>query len=180
MNRNMVVGLIGGAVAATALGGVAGYRALSEPAYAEVIAVDAVTETVKIPREECREIAVQARAPVQDEHRVAGTALGAIAGGLLGNQVGGGSGKTLATVAGAAAGGYAGNRAQKSMQESDTVTRMETRCQTVNDTETRTLGYDVRYRLDDKEGVVRVAQPPAGNRIPVEDGQLKIETLPAS
>ena len=35
-------------------------------------------------------------------------------GGLLGNQIGGGNGKTLATVAGAAAGGLAGNSIEKS------------------------------------------------------------------
>lgn len=38
---------------------------------------------------------------------------GAVIGGLLGNQVGGGTGKTLATVGGAAAGGYVGNEVQK-------------------------------------------------------------------
>lgn len=38
---------------------------------------------------------------------------GALAGGLLGNQVGGGTGKTIATVGGAAAGGYVGNEVQK-------------------------------------------------------------------
>lgn len=38
---------------------------------------------------------------------------GAVVGGLLGHQVGGGTGKTLATVGGAAAGAYAGNEVQK-------------------------------------------------------------------
>jgi outer membrane lipoprotein SlyB len=38
---------------------------------------------------------------------------GALVGGLLGHQVGGGSGKTLATIGGAAAGGYVGNEVQK-------------------------------------------------------------------
>jgi outer membrane lipoprotein SlyB len=38
---------------------------------------------------------------------------GAVVGGLLGNQVGGGSGRTLATVGGAVAGGYVGNEVQK-------------------------------------------------------------------
>ena len=38
-----------------------------------------------------------------------GIVLGAIAGGLLGHTVGGGSGRTLATVAGAVGGGFAGN-----------------------------------------------------------------------
>lgn len=42
-----------------------------------------------------------------------GVVAGAVVGGLLGNQVGGGSGKTLATVAGAVGGGYAGNAIEK-------------------------------------------------------------------
>jgi outer membrane lipoprotein SlyB len=39
----------------------------------------------------------------------AGVIAGAVIGGLLGNQIGAGSGKAAATVAGVAAGGYAGN-----------------------------------------------------------------------
>ena len=58
---------------------------------------------------------------VQDVHSVkrkgeggaAGMVGGAVVGGLLGHQVGGGKGKTLATVGGAAAGAYAGNEVQK-------------------------------------------------------------------
>lgn len=42
-----------------------------------------------------------------------GVVAGAVVGGLLGNQVGGGKGKTLATVAGAVGGGYAGNEIEK-------------------------------------------------------------------
>lgn len=38
---------------------------------------------------------------------------GAVLGGLLGSQVGGGNGKKLATVGGAVAGGYAGNEIEK-------------------------------------------------------------------
>ncbi|MBC7415705.1 MAG: glycine zipper 2TM domain-containing protein [Herminiimonas sp.] len=45
---------------------------------------------------------------VADMHPV-GTGIGAVAGGLLGNQIGGGNGKKLATVAGVLLGGYAGN-----------------------------------------------------------------------
>jgi uncharacterized protein YcfJ len=43
---------------------------------------------------------------------------GAVIGGLLGNQVGGGTGKKLATVGGAAAGGYAGNQVEKNAKKS--------------------------------------------------------------
>ncbi len=42
-----------------------------------------------------------------------GIGVGAVVGGLLGNQVGGGSGKTLATIAGAVGGGYLGNEIAK-------------------------------------------------------------------
>ncbi|KAF1045145.1 MAG: hypothetical protein GAK35_01471 [Herbaspirillum frisingense] len=42
-----------------------------------------------------------------------GIAGGAVVGGLLGNQVGGGTGRTLATIAGAVGGGYAGNEIEK-------------------------------------------------------------------
>ncbi|HEX2530630.1 MAG TPA: glycine zipper 2TM domain-containing protein [Burkholderiaceae bacterium] len=42
-----------------------------------------------------------------------GVAAGAVLGGALGNQVGGGKGRTLATVAGAVGGGYAGNEIEK-------------------------------------------------------------------
>jgi hypothetical protein len=42
-----------------------------------------------------------------------GIAAGAVVGGVLGNQVGGGNGKTLATVAGVVGGGYLGNEVGK-------------------------------------------------------------------
>jgi uncharacterized protein YcfJ len=47
------------------------------------------------------------------EGGAAGVVGGALVGGLVGNQFGGGNGKTLATVGGAVAGGFAGNEVQK-------------------------------------------------------------------
>jgi len=174
MNKSMLTGVIAGAVAVTAIGGVASYKALNpEPQFAEVLAVEPVTETTKTPRQVCDDVVVREQAPVKDPNRIAGTAAGAVAGGLLGSQIGGGSGRTLATVAGAAAGGYAGNQVQKNMQEKDTVSRTETRCKTVYESNTKTVGYDVRYRLGKEEGQVRMDHPP-GPRIPVKDGQLQL------
>ncbi|MBO9664859.1 MAG: glycine zipper 2TM domain-containing protein [Dokdonella sp.] len=63
-----------------------------------------------------------------DKHRVAGTAIGAVAGGLVGHQIGGGKGKTLATVGGAVAGGVVGNKVQKSHQNRHATYTMERRC----------------------------------------------------
>ena len=175
MNKSMLTGVIAGAVAVTAIGGVAGYKALNpEPEFAEVLAVEPVSETTKTPREVCSDVVVNEQAPVKDPNRIAGTAVGAVAGGLLGNQVGGGTGRTLATVAGAAAGGYAGNQVQKNLQEKNTVSRTETRCKTAYESHTRTVGYDVRYRLGKEEGQVRMDHQP-GPSIPVKDGQLQLD-----
>ncbi|HEX7972481.1 MAG TPA: glycine zipper 2TM domain-containing protein [Thiobacillus sp.] len=180
MNKSMLTGVVLGAIAVTAIGGVAGYKALNpKPEFADVLAVQPVTQTTKTPKKECRDVVVNERAPVKDTNRVAGTAIGAVAGGLLGHQIGGGSGRTLATVAGAAAGGYAGNQVQKNMQEKDTVSRTETRCKTVYESHTTTIGYDVRYRLGKEEALVRMDHPP-GPRIPVKDGQLQLNAPPAS
>ena len=48
-----------------------------------------------------------------------GRVLGAIAGGLLGNQVGGGSGRTAATIAGTILGGYIGGNIGRQMDDGD-------------------------------------------------------------
>jgi uncharacterized protein YcfJ len=180
MNKSMLTGVIAGAVAVTALGGVAGYKALHpEPQFADVLAVKPVTETTRTPKQACHDVVVNEQAPVKDPNRIAGTAIGAVAGGLLGHQIGGGTGRTLATVGGAAAGGYAGNQVQKSMQEKDTVSRTETRCKTVYESHTKTIGYDVRYRLGKEEGEVRMDHAP-GPRIPVKDGKLQLAAPAAS
>jgi outer membrane lipoprotein SlyB len=55
-----------------------------------------------------------------------GVAGGAVVGGLLGNQIGGGTGRTLATVAGAVGGGYAGNEIEKNVRKT-TVTQVRVR-----------------------------------------------------
>ena len=83
---------------------------------------------------------------------------GAVLGGILGNQVGGGTGRTLATVAGAVGGGYAGNEVEKRTRGGDT-------------------SYEVRVRMED--GNVRSFpynnQPNwnVGDRVRVVDGYLQ-------
>lgn len=49
----------------------------------------------------------------QAQYHPVGIGVGAVVGGLLGNQVGGGNGRTLATIAGALGGGYVGNEVAK-------------------------------------------------------------------
>ena len=97
MNTAMVKGiLIGGLVTVgITAGGMVGYQAYTQPKYAEVLAVKPVTETVKQAREECRDVAVQRKAPVKDENRIAGTVIGGVIGGALGSTIGGGRGQTV-------------------------------------------------------------------------------------
>lgn len=175
MNRSMMAGIGIGIASALALSAAAsGSLFTPQPTFAEVIASKPVTETIQTPRQECRNVTVTHRKPVQDEHKILGTVVGAALGGVVGHQFGGGSGKKVATAAGAVAGGYAGNQVQGNMQAGDTYTTTEQRCKTVQDTSVNTIGYDVTYRLAGQEGVIRMKQAP-GATIPVKDGKLVID-----
>jgi uncharacterized protein YcfJ len=171
MKQPLLIGLVTGAALATSVGVFAGYKALSEPDFAEVLAVQPIMETVKTPRQVCEDVSVTHTREAKDQKKIAGTVIGAVVGGVLGSQVGSGDGRKVATAAGAAAGGYAGNRIQDRMQKGNTYTTTEQRCQTVYDTHQKQVGYDVRYRLDDVEGSVQMDHHP-GERIAVQDGQL--------
>jgi uncharacterized protein YcfJ len=176
MDKSMMKGVAIGGIAMVVLGaGGVTYQQMSKPKLAEVVAAKEVFETVVTPREHCEDVQVQQQAPVKDKNRLAGTAIGAVAGGLIGSQIGGGKGKTLATVGGAAAGGYAGNQVQKGMQERDVVTKTERRCKMVNDKSQKLVGYNVTYKLDGKDGTVRTSFKP-GTTLPVKDG--KVDTTP--
>jgi uncharacterized protein YcfJ len=173
MDKSLIKGIATGGVAMVVLGasGFGGYKTLTQPKVAEVVAVKEVMETVTTPREKCEDVQVQHQAPVKDKHRIAGSVVGGLAGGLLGSAVGGGTGKKVATVAGAAAGGYAGNQVQKNMQRKDVVTKTEQRCRTVNEKSQKLAGYDVTYRFNGKDGVLRTSSRP-GPTLPVRDGKV--------
>ena len=178
MDKGMLKGIVIGGIAMVVLGagGVTGYRTLTKPKFAEVVAVKEAKETITTPREKCEQVVVQKQAPVKDTHRATGTIVGGVAGGLLGSTIGGGKGKTVATIAGAAAGGYAGNQVQKNMQQKDVVTTTERQCKTVQDKSQKLVGYNVTYRLDGKEGTVRSAIKP-GDTLPVKDGKVDTAAL---
>lgn len=67
----------------------------------------------------------------RDQNRIAGTATGAVIGGLLGNQIGKGNGRKLATAGGAVAGGLVGRNVQGRNQERNGQRVVETRCERV-------------------------------------------------
>jgi len=171
MNRSLITGLVVGGVVVTAAGAFAGYQVVSDRNSAEVLDVEQITRTVKVPRQVCSDVVVSHEADTNDPRRVTGTVIGAVAGGVLGNQIGDGSGQTVATVAGAAAGGYAGSKIQKHLQEGKTTQSVEQRCRTVYDSVDKADGYEVRYRLGDQVRTVKLDYDP-GRSIPVENGLL--------
>jgi len=171
MNKSLITGLVVGGVAVTAAGAFAGYQAMDNRRSAEVLNVEQLTRTVRTPRQVCNDEIVTSQAPTKDPNRVTGAVLGAVVGGVIGNQIGHGTGQTVATVAGAAAGGYAGSKIQKHMQDDKATQTIEQRCRTVYDSVEKPDGYEVRYRLGDREGTVRMDHDP-GRSIPVENGEL--------
>ena len=173
MNKSMLAGVGIGVAAALSVAAVASLDVFSTvPRYAQVLSATPIHESVKTPRQQCRNVTVTHRRPVQDENRIAGSVLGAVAGGVLGHQIGNGRGKDVATVVGALGGGYAGNQVQGSMQNNDTYTTTQQRCSTVYDKSQKLLGYDVTYKIGDQQGRVRMDKDP-GTQIPVDrNGQL--------
>ena len=78
MNKSLIIGLAVGATAVTAAGAFAGYRMVTGPSGAEVVSVKALTRTIKTPRRDCHDEQVSHTRQPKDEHRLAGTAIGAV------------------------------------------------------------------------------------------------------
>ncbi|GAB2550798.1 glycine zipper 2TM domain-containing protein [Rhodanobacter koreensis] len=159
----------GAAAAVSGASDDAGANADNGVRYAKVVSVDPVRQTVNNPRQVCHDQTVTHTAPPKDQHRIAGTAIGAVAGGLLGHMVGGGKGNTLATVAGAVGGGYAGNRIEASRQQPQVTSSVERQCSTVQNTGSQIVAYDVRYVYNGVTRTVRMDHDP-GDRVQVQEG----------
>ncbi|HSC16418.1 MAG TPA: glycine zipper 2TM domain-containing protein, partial [Gammaproteobacteria bacterium] len=121
MNKSMLMGLVAGIGVATA-GGVLGYQYLGEQGADTAVEADdaaaasaapaaPAARTATAPAQECWDEEVADTAAPKDEHRVAGTAIGAVVGGAIGKELGDGD-SDLATAAGAAAGALLGRKAQ--------------------------------------------------------------------
>jgi uncharacterized protein YcfJ len=90
----------------------------------------------------------------------AGTVLGAIAGGVIGHQVGNGRGNDVATAAGAIGGGIAGNQIERNREDRPSG---EQRCRTVSDSgagSDQVVAYDVRYEYRGREFTTRLNHQP--------------------
>src|SRR5688572_23571318 len=137
MNKSMLMGLVAGIGVATA-GGVLGYQYLGERGPDTAVEADdaaaatsaaPAARTAAAPAQECWDEEVTDTAAPKDEHRVAGTAIGAVVGGAIGKDVGD---RDITTAAGAAAGALIGRKVQEEIQENNadkrTTTTVERRC----------------------------------------------------
>ena len=174
MNRNLLMGVVVGAVAATAIGTIASSRWGVADDYADVVAVEPLLRTVREPRDVCREEVVEVQKPVKDKHQITGTVAGAVIGGVLGNQVGDGSGQDIATAGGAVAGGYAGNKIQEKIQQGNTEQQVRQVCETVYDSREVADGYQVTYELDGEQYTIHMDADP-GRRLALENGKPDLD-----
>jgi uncharacterized protein YcfJ len=137
MSKSMLMGVVAGVGVATA-GGVLGYQFLGQQEGAEVaVETEAPatsaratrTAAAPAPTEECWDEEVTVTADPKDQHRIAGTAIGAVVGGAIGKDVGD---RDITTAAGAAAGALIGRKIQERVQENNaderTTTTIERRC----------------------------------------------------
>jgi uncharacterized protein YcfJ len=132
----------------------------STPVYAEV----------QVPRTECTTQTVVTERPASAEKpNLVGTGVGAVAGGLLGHTVGGGSGRTAATAVGAVAGALVGNEVAKRSANghAERAPAEVQNCQTVKETQSRLVGYRVQYEYGGREFESIVRGYP-GSTLPVQ------------
>src|SRR5260370_30313185 len=115
MNKSLLSGLIIGVAVAAGAGAIASFTLHRQPDYAKVIEVTPLTKTISTPRQSCHDETVTHKRQARDSHQVIGTGAGAVLGGVIGHQIGGGSGRSIATVARPAPGRHRGQRIQKTV-----------------------------------------------------------------
>ncbi|MCS5781227.1 glycine zipper 2TM domain-containing protein [Klebsiella pneumoniae subsp. pneumoniae] len=139
--------------------------------------VHRLKQTVKPPRQECRNVTVTHRRPVQDENRIAGSVLERGGGRVIGHQFGGGHGRSVATV-GRCAGRRLCKRTRSRARCEDNDTRTPppgSAAKTVYDKSDKMLGYDVTYKIERSAGKIRMDHDP-GSQIPLDNnGQLVLD-----
>lgn len=135
-------------LALISLGSIAGAQEIGK-----VISSTQVIQQVSVPRQVCS----QEQVAVQSNKSGAGAAMGAIAGGAIGNQIGGGSGKAAATILGIFGGAILGDKIEGApVPQTQTVQT----CTTQNMIENRVIGYNVTYEFNGKQYNVQMPHDP--------------------
>ena len=159
---------------AVVLGATLAAQAAQAVEYATVVSSTPVIASVPVSRQQCSE----GSQIVQQQPSGAGAVIGAIAGGLLGNTVGGGFGRAAATGIGAVAGSVVGNQVEANGTPAAEVPVR--RCQTLTSYENRTVGYDVMYEYAGQRYSTRMARDPGKQfAVNVQPADAASTSLPA-
>ncbi|MBV5296116.1 MAG: glycine zipper 2TM domain-containing protein [Curvibacter lanceolatus] len=170
MNKHFVFGL---ALLSTAV--MAGNASAQE--MARVLSTTPIIQQVAVPQQVCTNQQVATPGGTSG----AGAAMGAVAGGALGNAVGGGSGKAIATVLGVVGGAVLGNSIEGPSQPQ---VRNVQNCSTQTMYENRTVAYNVSYEYAGRQYTVQMPNDP-GQYLPVQvspviNGRVSHPSYPAS
>jgi uncharacterized protein YcfJ len=118
-----------------------------------VISSVQVIQQVSVPRQVC----AQEQVAVQPNKSGAGAAMGAIAGGAIGNQIGGGTGKAAATMLGIFGGAILGDKIEGAPAPQ---TQIVQNCTIQNIIENRVMGYKVTYEFNGKQYTAQLPHDP--------------------
>ena len=164
--KRLNVALLSGSLALVCLPACAAPRPTAYD-YARVVHANPVYETVRFPVDE--QVCWEEEVWQQSRPSAAPVVLGAIIGGVVGHQFGGGNGKTALTVAGAAVGGTIGHQVAKETYRGGAYPVLQTRCEVQRNwrTEQRVVAWDVTYKYHGNLYQTRMAEQP-GRKIPVQ------------
>ena len=139
--------------------------------FATVVSSTPVNVPMTVAQRQC----TNERQVVPAQQTGAGAVLGMIAGGVIGNSFGGGSGRALATGVGAMTGAVVGNQIEANTAVAAGTEVPVQRCQVVNTTQQRTVGFDVMYEYRGQRYSTRVDHDP-GSRLEVAPGSDGVPT----
>lgn len=145
---------------------------------AQIITVKPNSTIVKEPYKVCSRVGTSKYVQNKKsgtEGAIIGGATGAVAGGVIGNQIKQGGGGTLVgALVGGAAGAFVGDKVEKSNQpDSVEVKGSKQECRIEYKSHHRTHGYIVQYVYKDNiKSVILKSPPKVGSKIPFEQLQL--------
>jgi uncharacterized protein YcfJ len=139
--------------------GLVGFGAAAQEV-GRVLSAVPVVQQVQVPRQVCTNQPVL----VESAPSGAGSVIGAIAGGVLGNQVGSGSGRAAATIVGTLGGALLGN----SIETTNSRRYQDVQqCSTQVSYENRTVAYDVTYEYAGRQFTTQMSYDP-GPTVPLQ------------
>lgn len=179
-NKTLLLSLA--AVAIVAIGAGATFL-LTKNSNAQIIAVSPNYVTTQQAYQDCHRVGTTSYVANQKngtEGALIGGATGAVAGGVIGNQVhGGGGGTAVGAIAGGVGGALIGREIQRSNQPNYVARRgSTTQCATSYKPVQTQVGYSVQYMYkDEMNNIVTQMSPAIGSTMPLEE--LQAMAVPA-